>query len=168
MKQNGRDAANELLQAMLAFGSVVQPYLSDQVDRVLDVAGLTARDLAIVEFVSQRGRTSFAEIDAHFQIERSPGTSTSRISAAVSTLFCKHGLIKKEVNPDDQRQTIVTLTENGRGLLEQVSNVRERVYKEIRTAMALEKDEATRLKAIYERGTKNFREFLTKNSNATT
>lgn len=152
--------ADELVQAMLGFGAVIRPYMTKEIAGVVAAAGLSERDLQILEYVGKRGTTTFGDIAEQLQVDARPGTSTSRLSSAVAALFGKHGVIKKEVNPDDQRQTNITLTAKGRRLLERVSEVRTRVYEAIGDAMELNQADAKKMKEVFRRGTSNFEQFL--------
>lgn len=157
--------ASDLIATMLGFGAVVRPYMAAELSKAAG-PGLTERDIAILEFIADREQTTFAEIAEHvpfaehFRLQRQAGASSSRLSAAVAALFSEQGVIRKDVNPKNQRQAIVTLTAKGRQILDRVAETRARVYDEIRKAMELDNAHEAELAGIFERGAKNFRAFL--------
>lgn len=158
--------ASDLIQTMLGLGAVVRPYMAKELAKAAG-PGLTDRDVVLLQFVAEKGQTTFAEIadrvprDEHFQIHREAGASGSRLSAALAALFSEHGVIKKEINPENQRQTIVTLTPKGRRIVDKVVETRSRVYQEIRRAMnPLSREEEAKLNELFVRTTENFKSFL--------
>ncbi len=152
--------ADDLVRAMLGFGAVIRPYMQAEIRKVAAASGLTERDVTILEFITRKERTSFGEIASHLQVEHERGTSTSRVSATIATLFGKRRVIKKEVNPKNQRKQIITVTAKGQRVLERISQARRRVYEQIGLALKLDRTEARKLQKALEQGTENFRRFL--------
>ena len=151
---------DDLVYTMLDFGSAIRPYMAAEIRRILDEVRLDERDLSILDVVAQHGPLQFGEIAEHLQVRRKTGTSVSRISNAAAILFSEHGVIKKEVNPKDQRQHIAVLTPKGRQILDRVEKARTRVYEEIRTVMDINDDEALWLRKVFEQAADNFRKLV--------
>ena len=95
--------ADDLIGRMLGFGSVIRPYMNQQIAEVLTRHDLSERDLQILEFVAAQTSPAYNEVAGHVQAWHGPGASSSRLSTAISALFTKHEVIKKELNPKNQR-----------------------------------------------------------------
>ena len=160
MKRTTAADAKKLIRTMLGFGSVIRPYMAREVRVVASAFGITERDVEILDFVASKGTTNFAEIAERMHLEKKPGTSAPRVSAALSNLHGKHGLVRMTVNPDDRRRPVVSLSAKGKKVVERVSSTREAVYEQIRLAMDLSPDQVRELQRIFERGTANFSGFL--------
>jgi len=151
---------DNLVEMMLTFGSAVRPYMAAEMRGLAMTAGLTERELDILEFVARQGKATFSDIAEYAQERGRRGASNSRVSAALSALYSRHRLVDKRVNPEDQRQPIVTVTPKGRRLVDQVSELRTSIYEKIRAAMNPSESEANTLERVFQRGLTNFRQFL--------
>ncbi len=122
--------------------------------------GLTERDLAIMEFVFEKGQVTFGEIAKELRVTGVPQASLSSISQRITALYSKHGLVDKRLNPQDQRQPIITLTEKGKTTMEKVWEVRTRCLNKVRESMELDKENAIILERAFSRGIENFDKIL--------
>jgi len=75
--------------------------------------GLTERDVMILEALHQRGALTISQI-----AEAVPNVSDSTISIDVTKLWREKQMVSKEKNPQNQRTTIVELTDKGKDVIE--------------------------------------------------
>ncbi len=73
---------------------------------------VTEREVLLLQVVNEKGRTRVTEIASVY-----PTVSESTISTDLTRLWRDKGLIDKTINPKNQRQTIVELTDKGKTVL---------------------------------------------------
>jgi DNA-binding MarR family transcriptional regulator len=147
------------------FAKKIRRYRSREMARTEVAVGLTDRDLAILEFVCEKGQVTFGEIAKELRITDVPKASASSISQRITALYSKHGLVDKRLNPQDQRQPIIALTEKGKTTMEKVWEVRTRCLSKVRESMELDKENAIMLERAFTRGIENFDKILNNGSN---
>lgn len=152
--------AFDLVARMFEYGSVIRPYMNIEIQKMSTGLGLDERSLRILEFIGRQKETTFSQVAQHEQAGGGRGVSTSRISAAVSGLVAEQRYVKKDTNFDDQRQPLMSVTAEGRAALAKIEAVRKRVFKEIEQEMDLNGEEREILMKVFERGSRNFRQFL--------
>jgi hypothetical protein len=74
-------------------------------------SALTRREELLLEIIGLREQSSVSSIRASY-----PSATLSSISSSITELW-KKKLVEKHVNPDDQRLTMVRLSENGKEVL---------------------------------------------------
>ena len=74
-------------------------------------SALTRREELLLEIIGLREQSSVSSIRASY-----PSATLSAISSSITELW-KKKLVEKHVNPDDQRLTMVKLSENGKEVL---------------------------------------------------
>ena len=74
-------------------------------------SALTRREELLLEIIGLREQSSVSSIRASY-----PSATLSAISSSITELW-KKKLVEKHVNPDDQRLTMVRLSENGKEVL---------------------------------------------------
>jgi DNA-binding MarR family transcriptional regulator len=74
-------------------------------------SALTRREEVLLEIIGLREQSSVSSIRASY-----PSATLSSISSSITELW-KKKLVEKHVNPDDQRHTMVKLSENGKEVL---------------------------------------------------
>ena len=79
---------------------------------------LTERETMLLELLNEHGQMTVSQIAASY-----PGVSESTISTGVTKLW-RDKLVSKTINPENQRVTIVELTEKGKKTLEIVKRQR--------------------------------------------
>lgn len=79
-----------------------------------EVGNLSSRDIILIELLNKKGKMGFAEIGQYFG-----SAATSTISTYVSGLW-KKGYVEKTLDPSNPRARLISLTENGRQLLNNV------------------------------------------------
>lgn len=135
---------------MLEFGAVFRPAMRAEIGGVTDKLGLVDRDLEILLFVGRKDQATVTQIADVLKAAKGRGASLGRVSLALSALY-KRGLIEKRPHPDDQRQTLVTLSKRGKKLVAAVHQARERVYEQICASVHLTKQEEEALTEVYRR-----------------
>lgn len=76
---------------------------------------LTEREALILQLLGERGQMSVTQI-----ADAWPNVSESTISMTITKLWRKLGLVSKTISPDNQRTTLVELTDKGRKELETI------------------------------------------------
>ena len=77
-------------------------------------SALTRREELLLEIIGLREHSSVSTIRASY-----PSATLSSISSSITELW-KKKLVEKHVNPDDQRLTMVRLSENGKEVLNNI------------------------------------------------
>jgi len=85
---------------------------------------LTERDVMILEALHQRGALAISQI-----AEAVPNVSDSTISTDVTKLWREKQMVSKEKNPQNQRTTIVELTDKGKDVIEVLKTERTERFK---------------------------------------
>ena len=141
---------------MFDFTARIRRYRNSRMVRIEEAAGLSERDMAILDFVYQKGSATFNEVAEELRIQNVPRSSASAISQAISSLFINQGMVEKRPNPKDQRQPIITLTEKGRAAVEKVKEMRIDMLAKVKIAMELNDTDASILERAFARGITNF------------
>ncbi|MBN1766743.1 MAG: hypothetical protein JW860_15930 [Sedimentisphaerales bacterium] len=142
------------------FGARVRLFKNRTVSQSETIGNLTERDLAILEYVYDKGEASFAQIAQHLHMADIPRASTSAISQTITALYADKGLVEKRLNPQDQRQPIITLTEKGRQTVEIMRKVRLELLTIVKASMDLSETEAAIVEQAFARGIQYFDKLL--------
>ncbi len=149
--------ANELLEVMAEFTECFQRELRRRLGATEGLARLSERDRVILEYVYDNAPVRFAEVAEFVRARRARGASASAISNAISTLLSQHKLVRKEVDPEDQRQPIITLTARGKALAKNMRETQGEVVELVERSMDLNGRERKQLHEIFCRGLTNFK-----------
>ena len=84
-------------------------------------SALTLREELLIEIIGLREQSSISSIRASY-----PSATLSSISSSITELW-KKKLVEKHVNPDDQRLTMVKLSENGKKVLTSIRKSQKNV-----------------------------------------
>ncbi len=155
---------DKLGQLLFGFAASIRRYRNGRMARIGEAAGLSERDMAILDFVYQKGSATFNEVARELHIQDVPRSSASAISQAVSALYIDQGMVEKRPNPKDQRQPIITLTEKGRTTVEKVKEMRIDMLTKVKAAMELNDSDASVLEQAFARGIANFDKIATANN----
>ncbi len=142
------------------YAAQIRKYRNQIMAQMEDVAGLTERDLAILEFVAIRGEVTFSEVTRELNLEGMPKSSASSISQAISALYANRKLVNKRPNPEDQRQPIISLTDKGNDVNNRVQQTRRNLLNKVIESMELTENERQTLEKAYKKGIKNFDKLL--------
>ena len=151
---------DKLGRLLFEYSGRVRRYRSRVNSQISSLAGLSERDVAILEFINGKKEVTFGQIAGELSAAKIPRTSASTVSQAVTALFVDRKLVEKRFNPEDQRRPIITLTENGRALVEEIQRVRRQILVEVRDSMELSDEGIEMLENALERGIVNFDKLL--------
>ena len=97
---------------------------------------LTERELLILELFGQKEEMGISEIGEHFE-----SVATSTISNDITNLWSKKGLLKKEIDPSNQRARIVKLTPKGKKKLGEIMQKKAKIFNAIINSLDLDDKE---------------------------
>ena len=109
------------------------------------------RDLVILALLDQHGRMNVSAIANAY-----PNVSESTISTTISRLWKKLGLVSKTINPQNQRETFVELTNKGKAVVAEQMRLRTERYRLLLEALNVDAEEQQVLIRILERAIKFF------------
>jgi len=98
--------------------------------------GLTEREVMILGLLQERGRLSVSQIAA-----ADPNVSDSTISTDVTRLWRDKQMVTKTISPENQRTTIVELTDKGKKAFELIQKQRGERFKTLFKAINVTDDE---------------------------
>jgi DNA-binding MarR family transcriptional regulator len=93
---------------------------------------LTEREALLLEILSMKENMSISDIAALY-----PTVSGSTISTTITRLWKDKKLVNKTILPENQRVTIVSLTDRGKKMVEQIKETDSNVYKTVTTSLDL-------------------------------
>jgi len=114
----------------------VRLYMASKVSEK-KVGDLTDRESLIIELVGMKGSMSISEIGSLY-----PSVSNSTISTTITKLWKDKKLVDKNILPENQRVTTVTLTEKGKKILEEIKRTQADVFSTISVSLGLSPDQA--------------------------
>lgn len=97
---------------------------------------LTDRDMLLLEILNVNDNARISDICKLYPI-----VSSSTISNSISRLWKEHRLVDKKINPNNQRETTVSLTAKGKKVIEEIKQSHIKVYKTISESLNLTEDE---------------------------
>lgn len=92
--------------------------------------GLTERDVIILEMLHEKGKMTISQIAQAY-----PTISDSTISTNITRLWRDNKMVTKTISPENQRTTIVELTEKGKKAIELIKQQRAERYQTLFTAI---------------------------------
>ena len=118
------------------------------------VKGLSERELSFLEYIDMKGDTSFSILSSFFK-----NISASTVSNTMKKLY-KKGLIIRKEDPEDLRTIIISITEEGTRILEQIKKERMHIFEMIVLALKLEEVEERVLYKVIPKAIRNFDEWI--------
>lgn len=116
---------------------------------------LTERDSLILQLLAEQGAMSVTQI-----AESWPNVSESTISMTITKLWRKRGLVTKTIKPENQRVTLIELSDKGRAELGAVFKQRSERFQALFKALDMKPEEKQMLTNICQRGVKYFDDML--------
>jgi DNA-binding MarR family transcriptional regulator len=110
------------------------------------LAGLSERETLLLELIGTKKEMCISEIAEFFD-----GVSSSTISTTITKLWRQRQLVNKTILPENQRVTMVSLTEEGQDLLVRIKKDQLRVYQTISKSMNIAPEQGEQLKALLEK-----------------
>ena len=108
---------------------------------------LSEREALILQQLAEQGPMSVSQI-----AESWPDVSESTISMTITKLWRKRGLVTKTINPDNQRVTMVELSEKGKAELDAIFKQRSERFQALFKAMNMSPEEKQMLINVCQRG----------------
>ena len=119
------------------------------------VQDLTERESLLIELLGLKEEMSISEIGDLYA-----SVSSSTISTTITRLWKDKKLVDKNILPENQRITVVTLTEKGKKVLEEIKKRQSMVFKTVAKSLGLSQEENVYFKDILENAIKFFDEKL--------
>jgi DNA-binding MarR family transcriptional regulator len=116
---------------------------------------LSERDVLLLQLIAENGTMTVSEISAAY-----PTVSESTISTSLTKLWRDKGVISKNISPENQRTTLVELTEKGKKALAEVMKIRGKSYNALFHAIQVTDDEREVLIRICKRAVQYMDEHL--------
>jgi len=107
---------------------------------------LTDRDVMILQLLNERGKMTVSQIAA-----ADPNASDSTISTNITKLWHSKKMVSKTISPENQRTTIVELTEKGKKAIELFNKQQAKRFKTLFQAIEVTDDEKQVLLKILNR-----------------
>lgn len=120
-----------------------------------NIADLTHRERLLLELIGMRENMSISQIS-----KLCPTVSNSTISTTITRLWKDRKLVEKRILPENQRITTVSLTTQGRRVLNSIKEAESEVYKTIAESLGLSPEDDEFFKAFIENAIKFFNQKL--------
>ena len=117
-------------------------------------SALTRREELLLEIIGLRGQSSVSSIRALY-----PSVTLSSISSSITELW-KKKLVEKHVNPDDQRLTMIKLSEKGKEVLTSIRKSQKIMLGKVTESLNLTEEQEVLLKDLLFRSINYFDQHL--------
>lgn len=148
----------QLVQAMMGFARKIRQAWASHMGSVPGGERLTERDWTLLEWLSEKGEVSFGEAVKFAQgtvAKDDAGGSEAAITAAMGRMSKEWGLLRAKRTKADERKKTVALTEKGRRLIAQRSEIRREMYdKIIQCWQPFDKKDCERMTRLFRNGLK--------------
>ncbi len=144
----------KLMDAILGLSRRMLTLKATQEDEALEGA-VGERELMILGLLKEKGTMSVSEI-----AEAVPNVSYSTISTDITRLWRDKKMVTKTVDPDNQRVTLVELTEKGKKAVELMQKRRDERMNQLYEALNTTKDEEEVIIRVSNRATEYFDKLL--------
>jgi len=124
----------ELINAILGLSKRMLTLKAIQEDQTAGAVG--ERELMILSLLKERGTVSVSEI-----ANAVPHVSYSTISTDITRLWREKKMVTKTIDPENQRVTLVELTETGAKVVQAIQEQRNERLRRLYEAMNTTKDE---------------------------
>ena len=124
-------------------------------EEMAPAGALTEREALILHLLKERGQMTVTQI-----AEAWPNVSESTISMTLTKLWRELGLVSKTISPENQRVTLVELTDKGRAELETIFKQRSQRIKALFDSINMTDEERHVMIGVCQRGVKVLDQFL--------
>ena len=143
----------EMLIYDLAFR--VRLFIASKLSEENRVNDLSDREVLLLELIDIKGSMNISEIGNFY-----PKVSNSTISTTISKLWKEKKLVDKNILPEDQRITAVSLTDEGRKVLGQIKKNQTDVFNSVAESLGLSAEQDQPFQQILEKSIVFFDELL--------
>jgi DNA-binding MarR family transcriptional regulator len=144
----------ELMNAILGLSRRMLTLKATQEDQTFEGA-VGEREVMILGLLKEKGTMSVSEI-----AEEIPNVSYSTISTDITKLWREKKFVDKSIDPDNQRVTLVKLTEKGRKAIELIQKKRNERMNQLYEALNTTKKEEEIIIRVSNRATEHFDKLL--------
>ena len=116
-------------------------------EEMAPAGALTEREALILHLLKERGQMTVTQI-----AEAWPNVSESTISMTLTKLWRELGLVSKTISPENQRVTLVELTDKGRAELETIFKQRSQRIKALFDSINMTDEERHVMISVCQRG----------------
>ena len=124
-------------------------------EEMAPAGALTEREALILHLLKEREQMTVTQI-----AEAWPNVSESTISMTLTKLWRELGLVSKTISPENQRVTLVELTDRGRAELETIFKQRSQRIKALFDSINMTDEERQVMISVCQRGVKVLDQFL--------
>ncbi|CAB1056231.1 hypothetical protein D1BOALGB6SA_967 [Olavius sp. associated proteobacterium Delta 1] len=110
----------------------VRLFIASQLSEEKRSTDLSEREALLLELIGTQGNMSISEISNFY-----PKVSNSTISTTITRLWKEKKLVAKNILPENQRITAVSLTDKGRARLEQIKQSQSDVFTTVANSLDL-------------------------------
>ena len=143
----------EMLVYDMAFR--VRLYIASKLSEEKKIDNLSEREALLLELIGTKGSMSISEIGNFY-----PRVSGSTISTTITKLWKDKKLVDKNILPENQRITTVSLTDRGRDVLYQIKQKQSDVFSTVTHSLGLSPELDRSFKEILENAIGYFDEKL--------
>ena len=110
----------------------VRLYIASKLADEKRINDLSERETLLLQLIGATGRMSISEISNYY-----PRVSNSTISTTITKLWKEKKLVDKNILPENQRITTVSLTEKGQKVLAEIKKKQSDVFNTVTTSLGL-------------------------------
>ena len=143
----------EMLIYDLAFR--VRLFIASTLSEENRVSDLSDREVLLLELIETKGSMNISEISNFY-----PKVSNSTISTTISKLWKEKKLVDKNILPENQRITAVSMTDEGRNVLGRIKKNQSDVFNSIAESLGLSAEQDQPFQQILEKSIEFFDELL--------
>ena len=110
----------------------VRLYIASTLADEKRINDLSERETLLLQLIGATGRMSISEICNYY-----PRVSNSTISTTITKLWKEKKLVDKNILPENQRITTVSLTEKGQKVLQEIKKKQSDVFNTVTTSLGL-------------------------------
>jgi DNA-binding MarR family transcriptional regulator len=144
----------DLVKAILELSNRMLTLKAIEEDKTLEGA-LSERELIILNLLREKSRLSVSDI-----AEAVPKASYSTISTDITKLWRDRKMVSKTVDPDNQRVTLVELTNKGAEAAETIQTQRDKRFEQLYEALNTTPEEEQVMVRVFSRATTYFDNLL--------
>ncbi len=119
----------------------------EQVEQVC----LTEREMLILELLSENSEMAVSQLSA-----ADPTASDSTISSTITKLWRNKKMVTKTISPENQRTTIIGLTDKGRDVIESLNKQQNERFQKFIEAINVTPDEKMVMLNVFKRANRFF------------
>lgn len=133
----------------------VRLYIASKLMDAKRIHDLSDRESLLLELVGTKGSMSISEICNFY-----PRVSNSTISTTITRLWKDKQLVDKKILPENQRITMVDLTEKGKKVLRQIKQTQSQLYKTVAASLGLTVEQSEHFQHVLDNAIGFFDELL--------